>query len=75
MHIHFIQNQFFSEVFPPFSYLLLFIGSVKLQGNKNNLGQKLSSLLSSDADSRKVEELDNPHEILKMLIDLVSITS
>ncbi|XP_042722141.1 coiled-coil domain-containing protein 125 [Lagopus leucura] len=47
-------------------------GSVKLQGNKNNLGQKLSSLLSSDADSRKVEELDNPHEILKMLIDLVN---
>lgn len=23
-------------------------------------------------DSRKVEELDNPHEILKILIDLVS---
>ncbi|XP_019466177.1 coiled-coil domain-containing protein 125 isoform X3 [Meleagris gallopavo] len=47
-------------------------GSVKLQGNKNSLGQKLSGLLSSDADSRKVEELDNPHEILKMLIDLVN---
>uniref|UniRef100_A0A8B9EV32 Coiled-coil domain containing 125 n=1 Tax=Anser cygnoides TaxID=8845 RepID=A0A8B9EV32_ANSCY len=43
-----------------------------LQGNKNNLGQKLSSLLSSDADSRKVEELDNPHEILKILIDLIN---
>lgn len=47
-------------------------GSVKLQVNKNSLGQKLSGLLSSDADSRKVEELDNPHEILKMLIDLVN---
>ncbi|KFW12791.1 Coiled-coil domain-containing protein 125, partial [Eurypyga helias] len=44
----------------------------KLQGNKNSLGQKLSSLLSSDVDCRKVGELDNPHEILKMLIDLVN---
>uniref|UniRef100_A0A8C3KL84 Coiled-coil domain containing 125 n=1 Tax=Calidris pygmaea TaxID=425635 RepID=A0A8C3KL84_9CHAR len=43
-----------------------------LQGNKNSLGQKLSGLLSSDGDCRKVEELDNPHEILKMLIDLVN---
>ncbi|NXP11812.1 CC125 protein, partial [Thinocorus orbignyianus] len=46
-------------------------GRVKLQ-RKNSLGQKLSSLLSSDGDCRKVEELDNPHEILKMLIDLVN---
>ncbi|NWV80586.1 CC125 protein, partial [Dasyornis broadbenti] len=45
---------------------------VKLQRNKNNLGQKLSSLLLSDGDCRKVEELDNPHEILRMLIDLVN---
>ncbi|NWW19545.1 CC125 protein, partial [Falcunculus frontatus] len=45
---------------------------VKLQGKKNNLGQKLSSLLLSDGDCRKVEELDNPHEILWMLIDLVN---
>ncbi|NWV45437.1 CC125 protein, partial [Daphoenositta chrysoptera] len=45
---------------------------VKLQGNKNNLGQKLSNLLLSDGDCRKVEELDNPHEILRMLIDLVN---
>ncbi|NXM89665.1 CC125 protein, partial [Oenanthe oenanthe] len=45
---------------------------VKLLGNKNNLGRKLSSLLSSDGDCRKVEELDNPHEILRMLIDLVN---
>uniref|UniRef100_A0A8D0KZL8 Coiled-coil domain containing 125 n=1 Tax=Strix occidentalis caurina TaxID=311401 RepID=A0A8D0KZL8_STROC len=37
-----------------------------------HLGQKLSGLLSSDVDCRKVEELDNPHEILKMLIDLVN---
>ncbi|NWU58110.1 CC125 protein, partial [Dromas ardeola] len=47
-------------------------GRVKLQGNKNSLGQKLSILLSSDGDCRKIEELDNPHEILKMLIDLVN---
>ncbi|NWU95128.1 CC125 protein, partial [Upupa epops] len=47
-------------------------GRVKLQGNKNSLGQNLSSLLSSDADCRKVEELDNPHDILKTLIDLVN---
>ncbi|NWX74507.1 CC125 protein, partial [Alca torda] len=47
-------------------------GRVKLQGNKNSLGQKLSILLSSDGDCRKVEELDNPHEILKMLIELVN---
>ncbi|NXM53736.1 CC125 protein, partial [Illadopsis cleaveri] len=45
---------------------------VKLQGNKNNLGRKLSSLLSSDGDCRKVEELDNAHEILRMLIDVVN---
>uniref|UniRef100_A0A8B9Z8W8 Coiled-coil domain containing 125 n=1 Tax=Buteo japonicus TaxID=224669 RepID=A0A8B9Z8W8_9AVES len=43
-----------------------------LQGNKNSLGQKLSGLLSSDVDCRKVEDLDNPHEILKILIDLVN---
>nr|XP_021136958.1 coiled-coil domain-containing protein 125 isoform X1 [Columba livia] len=47
-------------------------GHVKLPGNKNSLGQKLSGLLSSDGDCRKVKELDNPHEILKMLIDLVN---
>ncbi|KFP67208.1 Coiled-coil domain-containing protein 125, partial [Cariama cristata] len=47
-------------------------GCVKFQRNKNSLGQKLSGLLSSDVDCRKVEELDNPHEILKMLIDLVN---
>ncbi|XP_009933198.1 coiled-coil domain-containing protein 125 isoform X2 [Opisthocomus hoazin] len=47
-------------------------GRVKLPGNRNSLGQKLSGLLSSDVDGRKVEELDNPHEVLKMLIDLVN---
>ncbi|XP_010075009.1 PREDICTED: coiled-coil domain-containing protein 125, partial [Pterocles gutturalis] len=47
-------------------------GCVKLHGNKTSLGQKLSSLLSSDVDCKKVEEIDNPHEILKMLIDLVN---
>ncbi|KAJ7424434.1 coiled-coil domain-containing protein 125 [Pitangus sulphuratus] len=45
---------------------------LKLQANKNNLGQKLSSLLSSGGDCRRVEELDNPQEILKVLIDLVN---
>ncbi|NXN86541.1 CC125 protein, partial [Bombycilla garrulus] len=45
---------------------------VKLPGSKSNLGRKLSSLLSSDGDCRKVEELDNPQEILRMLIDLVN---
>ncbi|XP_030323410.1 coiled-coil domain-containing protein 125 [Calypte anna] len=47
-------------------------GRLNLQGSKTNLGQKLSSLLSSDGDCRKVEGLDNPHEILKILIDLVN---
>ncbi|XP_008942804.1 PREDICTED: coiled-coil domain-containing protein 125-like, partial [Merops nubicus] len=47
-------------------------GRAKLQTNKNSLGRKLSGLLSSDVDCRKVEELDNPHEILKMLIDLIN---
>uniref|UniRef100_A0A8C3RSB1 Coiled-coil domain containing 125 n=1 Tax=Chelydra serpentina TaxID=8475 RepID=A0A8C3RSB1_CHESE len=43
-----------------------------LQGNKKNLGQKLMGMLISDADCRKMEELDNPHEILRMLIDLLN---
>ncbi|NXX96168.1 CC125 protein, partial [Centropus bengalensis] len=47
-------------------------GHVKVQGNKNSLGRKLSALLSSDGDAKKVEELDNPHEILKLLIDLIN---
>ncbi|XP_068781673.1 coiled-coil domain-containing protein 125 isoform X2 [Struthio camelus] len=47
-------------------------GCVKLQGNKKSLGQKLSGLLSSGVDCRKVEELDNPQEILKLLIDLLN---
>uniref|UniRef100_A0A452J400 Uncharacterized protein n=1 Tax=Gopherus agassizii TaxID=38772 RepID=A0A452J400_9SAUR len=45
---------------------------VMLQGNKKNLGQKLTGMLISDADCRKMEELDNPHEMLRMLIDLLS---
>uniref|UniRef100_A0A8C6K6S3 Uncharacterized protein n=1 Tax=Melopsittacus undulatus TaxID=13146 RepID=A0A8C6K6S3_MELUD len=47
-------------------------GHIKLQGNKNSLGEKLSSLLSSEVDGKKVKKLDNPNEILKMLIDLVN---
>ncbi|XP_074850320.1 coiled-coil domain-containing protein 125 [Carettochelys insculpta] len=43
-----------------------------LQGNKKNLGQKLTGMLISDTDCRKMEELDNPHEILRMLIDLLN---
>ncbi|NWT75674.1 CC125 protein, partial [Prunella himalayana] len=49
-------------------------GSWAVEGSKNSLGQKLSSLLSSEGDCRKVQELDNAHEILRMLIDLVSDT-
>uniref|UniRef100_A0A8C0HDU3 Coiled-coil domain containing 125 n=1 Tax=Chelonoidis abingdonii TaxID=106734 RepID=A0A8C0HDU3_CHEAB len=45
---------------------------LKEDGNKKNLGQKLTGMLISDADCRKMEELDNPHEILRMLIDLLN---
>ncbi|KAM6991683.1 coiled-coil domain-containing protein 125 isoform 3-T3 [Passerculus sandwichensis] len=45
---------------------------VKLEGSKTKLGRKLSSLLSSEGDCRRVEELDSAHEILRMLIDLVN---
>ncbi|NXM36512.1 CC125 protein, partial [Oxyruncus cristatus] len=45
---------------------------VKLKGNENDLGRKLSSLLSSGGACRRVKELDNPLKILKMLIDLVN---
>ncbi|XP_059729749.1 coiled-coil domain-containing protein 125 isoform X2 [Haemorhous mexicanus] len=45
---------------------------IKLEGSKNSLGQKLSSLLLSEGDCRKVGELDSAHEILRMLIDLVN---
>lgn len=73
MHVHFIQNYFFLFLNPTICVLLFSLGRVKLPGNKNSLGQKLSGLLSSDGDCRKVKELDNPHEILKLLIDLVRI--
>lgn len=43
------------------------------QGSKKNLGQKLRSMISSATDSKKMEELDNPQEIIRLLIDLVSI--
>ncbi|OXB82648.1 UNVERIFIED_CONTAM: hypothetical protein H355_003943 [Colinus virginianus] len=66
------QEKFLEASVSTVLIFLVFIGSAKLQGYKNSLGQKLSGLLSSDADSRKVEDLDNPHEILKMLIDLVN---
>ncbi|KAL9821131.1 coiled-coil domain-containing protein 125 isoform 2-T2 [Geothlypis trichas] len=45
---------------------------VKVEGSKTNLGRKLSNLLSSEGDCRKVEGLDSAHEILRMLIDLVN---
>ncbi|NXF26591.1 CC125 protein, partial [Rhodinocichla rosea] len=40
--------------------------------SKTSLGRKLSSLLSSEGDCRRVEKLDSAHEILRMLIDLVN---
>nr|XP_056704994.1 coiled-coil domain-containing protein 125 [Euleptes europaea] len=41
------------------------------QGNKKTLGQKLRSMIPSGIDSKKMEELDNPQEIIRLLIDLL----
>ncbi|XP_038621489.1 coiled-coil domain-containing protein 125 [Tachyglossus aculeatus] len=43
-----------------------------LQRNKKSLGQKLRGMLISGSDCRKMEELDNPQEILKVLIDMLN---
>lgn len=44
-----------------------------MQGNRKSLGQKVMGVLASSADSKKMKELDNPQEIIRMLVDLVSI--
>lgn len=43
------------------------------QSSKKTLGQKLLGMLPSENTSKRTEEQDNPQEVLKMLIDLVSI--
>uniref|UniRef100_A0A8C0X7K4 Coiled-coil domain-containing protein 125 n=1 Tax=Castor canadensis TaxID=51338 RepID=A0A8C0X7K4_CASCN len=40
--------------------------------SKKTLGQKLLSMLPSENDSKMAEDLDNPQEVLKMLIDLLN---
>jgi hypothetical protein len=52
-----------------FSCLILGYSSLR---SKKTLGQKLLSMLPSENDSKMAEDLDNPQEVLKMLIDLVS---
>ncbi|XP_028604838.2 coiled-coil domain-containing protein 125 isoform X3 [Podarcis muralis] len=44
-------------------------GAFTFQGNRKSLGRKLMGMLASGADSKKIEELDNPQEIIRMLID------
>ncbi|XP_077203578.1 coiled-coil domain-containing protein 125 [Paroedura picta] len=44
------------------------------RGSKKTLGQKLRSMISSATDSKKVEELDNPQEIIRLLIELLNDT-
>lgn len=53
-----------------FSCLILGLPS---QSSKKTLGQKLLGMLPSENTSKRTEEQDNPQEVLKMLIDLVSI--
>ncbi|XP_062984700.1 coiled-coil domain-containing protein 125 [Elgaria multicarinata webbii] len=47
-------------------------GVPMLQRNRKSLGQKLMGLLASATDSKKMEELDKPQEIIRMLIDLLN---
>uniref|UniRef100_A0A6J0TFW6 Coiled-coil domain-containing protein 125 isoform X1 n=1 Tax=Pogona vitticeps TaxID=103695 RepID=A0A6J0TFW6_9SAUR len=47
-------------------------GAFMFQGNRKNLGQKLTGILTSDTDSKKVEELASPQEVIRMLIDLLN---
>ncbi|XP_054843536.1 coiled-coil domain-containing protein 125 [Eublepharis macularius] len=42
------------------------------QGSKKSLGQKLKGMLASGTDSKKMEEFNNPQEIIRMLIDLLN---
>lgn len=43
-----------------------------MQGNRKSLGQKVMGVLASSADSKKMKELDNPQEIIRMLVDLLN---
>nr|XP_060617691.1 coiled-coil domain-containing protein 125 [Anolis sagrei ordinatus] len=47
-------------------------GAFRSQGIKKSLGERLKGMLISGTDSKKLEELDNPHEIIRMLIDLLN---
>ncbi|XP_048360311.1 coiled-coil domain-containing protein 125 [Sphaerodactylus townsendi] len=44
------------------------------KGNKRSLRQKLRSMISSGTGSEKMEELDNPQEFIRLLIDLLNDT-
>lgn len=48
------------------------LGSLS-QGSKKTLGEKLSGMLPSENSSKSTNDQDDPQEIFKMLIDLVSI--
>ncbi|XP_053264218.1 coiled-coil domain-containing protein 125 isoform X2 [Podarcis raffonei] len=47
-------------------------GAFTFQGNRKSSGRKLTGMLASSTDSKKIEELDNPQEIIRMLIDLLN---
>nr|XP_020645935.1 coiled-coil domain-containing protein 125 isoform X2 [Pogona vitticeps] len=47
-------------------------GVFMFQGNRKNLGQKLTGILTSDTDRKKVEELASPQEVIRTLIDLLN---
>ncbi|XP_069483643.1 coiled-coil domain-containing protein 125 isoform X2 [Ambystoma mexicanum] len=47
-------------------------GTLFAKGSKESLGKKLMGMLISAADYRKLEELDDPQEIIKILIDLLN---
>ncbi|XP_025025953.1 coiled-coil domain-containing protein 125 [Python bivittatus] len=46
--------------------------STKEYEKRKSLGEKLMGMLASGTDSKTVEELDNPLEIIRMLIDLLN---
>ncbi|XP_044301947.1 coiled-coil domain-containing protein 125 isoform X1 [Varanus komodoensis] len=47
-------------------------GVLMFSKNRKSWGEKLMGMLASGTDSKKVEELHNPQEIIRMLIDLVN---
>ncbi|XP_029430166.1 coiled-coil domain-containing protein 125 [Rhinatrema bivittatum] len=47
-------------------------GPLLSKANKKSLGQRLMGMLISSADCRKLEALDDPQEILRILIDLLN---